>query len=70
MPRHISIEENKVHPPNTYRHNLERSPPKLFPPPPQPLGVLRDEVKEKINELEEKSKLVLILLDKGLMPTR
>jgi hypothetical protein len=31
--------------------------------------VLRDEVKEKINELEEKSKLVLILLDKGLMPT-
>jgi hypothetical protein len=53
---HISIAEKKVHPPNTYMYNLERSSPKLFPPPPQSLGVLRDEFKEKINELEEKSK--------------
>jgi hypothetical protein len=69
MLKHISIEEKKVHPPNTYMYNLERSSQNFFHHHLNPWVCCGMRLRRRSMNLRKNLKLVLILLDKGLMPT-
>jgi hypothetical protein len=72
MMRQISVKEKKIHPPHPYIFNLKRSSPK------PPLG--RHHIKPKrghpmrlgrrLLNLSKFLRHVLVILDRGLMPTR
>jgi hypothetical protein len=68
MLRHISMNKKKEnYPPNPYRYNLQRSAPKppLASSPLKPKKV-PDEIKEKINELEQTSKACVNTVGEGI----
>ena len=69
MMRHVEQRKNQdEYPPNPYRYKIRGSSPKppLGPSPLKPKKVQPDEIKEKINKLEQVSKACVETIGEGI----